>query len=138
MMLSRTLTLRVGLATLAATVGLAQTRVTSGERQQLDRTRLEQVTNWPTPLYWQPSATESQSNPRAMRTEAMTPAAAGSASATVSPALFVAVTPCRLVDTRTGQGFGGSFGPPSMAANTSRTIPVPTSSCGLPAAAATR
>jgi hypothetical protein len=29
---------------------------------------------------------------------------------------FYAVTPCRVADTRTGEGFTGSFGPPSLAA----------------------
>ena len=49
---------------------------------------------------------------------------------------FYPVTPCRVADTRTGAGFTGSFGPPSMAANTTRTFPVPSSSCGIPSTAA--
>jgi streptogramin lyase len=49
---------------------------------------------------------------------------------------FYPVTPCRIADTRTGAGFTGAFGPPSMAANTTRTFPVPSSTCGIPATAA--
>src|SRR5579872_450338 len=44
--------------------------------------------------------------------------------------LFYPVTPCRVADTR--GGFAGPFGPPTMSANASRDVPVPTSSCGLP------
>jgi hypothetical protein len=71
----------------------------------------------------------------------------GSASAMLAPALtdaagatmpltFVAITPCRLVDTRNGSGFTGAFGSPGLTSNVERTIPVPASSCGVPASAA--
>ena len=46
---------------------------------------------------------------------------------------FVPVTPCRVADTRVGNGFTGSFGPPVMAGGTSRDFPVPSSACGIPA-----
>ena len=49
---------------------------------------------------------------------------------------FYPVTPCRVADTRTGAGFTGAFGPPSIAANTTRTFPIPSSSCGIPSTAA--
>ena len=45
---------------------------------------------------------------------------------------FYPVTPCRIADTRTDSGFSSAFGAPSLAANTTRDFPVPTSSCGLP------
>ena len=41
--------------------------------------------------------------------------------------------PCRVVDTRYP---GGSFGTPSLVANTPRIFPVPASNCGVPVAAA--
>ncbi|MBL8231025.1 MAG: SBBP repeat-containing protein [Bryobacterales bacterium] len=47
-------------------------------------------------------------------------------------AYFVPMSPCRLVDTRSGQGTGGAFGPPTMPAATSRTFPVATSNCNIP------
>jgi hypothetical protein len=50
------------------------------------------------------------------------------------PIAFVGITPCRLVDTRTGSGFGGAFGPPSMAPQTFRFFPV-AGHCGIPATA---
>jgi uncharacterized repeat protein (TIGR01451 family) len=48
---------------------------------------------------------------------------------------FYTATPCRVADTR-GNGFpAGAFGPPSMAANATRTFPLPTSSCNVPSTA---
>ncbi|MBL8227414.1 MAG: hypothetical protein JNL98_03015 [Bryobacterales bacterium] len=44
---------------------------------------------------------------------------------------FVPITPCRLVDSRDANR-SGSFGPPSLAAGTSRDIPVPQGACGIP------
>ena len=40
-------------------------------------------------------------------------------------------SPCRLVDTRAGSGFGGEYGPPSLSANVSRTFTV-AGHCGIP------
>jgi hypothetical protein len=71
-------------------------------------------------------------------------ASATNASATNTPAantaglVFIAITPCRVMDTRgtTGSGKTGAFGPPSLVAQQMRIVPVPTSNCGVPAAAA--
>jgi hypothetical protein len=48
---------------------------------------------------------------------------------------FYAVTPCRVADTRTGEGFTGSFGPPSLTTDTARSFPIQSSSCGIPSTA---
>ena len=48
---------------------------------------------------------------------------------------FYPVTPCRMVDTRTGQGKTGAFGPPSLVANTSRSFPLLTAGCNIPSTA---
>jgi hypothetical protein len=48
---------------------------------------------------------------------------------------YYAMTPCRVADTRGYGGFTGQFGAPSMAGNTSRSFPVPSSACNVPAAA---
>ena len=91
--------------------------------------------NWPTPLYWQPSESEADEwhakmDPaiRPPSPEAATPAGS---------LVFVAMTPCRVVDTRTGQGFTGAFGPPSLAGGLPvRTIPIQSSSaCSIPSIA---
>ena len=45
---------------------------------------------------------------------------------------FYPVTPCRIVDTRTGYGKSGAFGPPALAAYSGRTFPIRSSSCNVP------
>ncbi len=51
-----------------------------------------------------------------------------------NPGVFVAVTPCRVVDTRAGMGFGGTYGPPALAPAAARTFNIVASGCtGLPA-----
>jgi photosystem II stability/assembly factor-like uncharacterized protein len=51
---------------------------------------------------------------------------------------FYPLPPCRIMDTR-GNGFTGPFGPPSLtspgASGTSRTVPVLSSTCGVPSTA---
>jgi len=51
------------------------------------------------------------------------------------PLQFYPLTPCRIADTRTGQGFTGAFGPPSLAAFTDRNFPILSSACNIPSAA---
>jgi trimeric autotransporter adhesin len=83
---------------------------------------------WAAPLYWQPSQREAEAI--ALRPEATT------AQLPTSPLVFVGMTPCRIVDTRAGQGFSGAFGPPSLNANASRTFPIQSSTaCSIPSTA---
>lgn len=51
------------------------------------------------------------------------------------PFRFVPVTPCRVSDTRAGEGKSGAFGPPVMASGTTRDIPIPQSGCDIPSTA---
>src|SRR5215467_2776219 len=76
--------------------------------------------NWPSPIYWQ----------------APTPEAVPSLPASAVPLVFVAMTPCRVVDTRASQGFPAPFGTPPLVAGASRTFPLQSSTlCSIPAAA---
>ena len=61
-------------------------------------------------------------------------AVAGSTSGLI----FIAITPCRVMDTRGqgGSGKTGRFGPPSLVAGQARVVSVPSSNCGVPVAAA--
>ena len=80
--------------------------------------------NWSTPLYWQPNQTERAT---AGEPAQSLPQLQFSANAVSTDALtFVAITPCRLVDTRGGGGFNGisPFSGPSIAAKGASTIPV--------------
>jgi hypothetical protein len=48
---------------------------------------------------------------------------------------YYPVTPCRIADTRTGSGFTGVFGPPSLIGTATRNFPVQQSPCGIPSTA---
>jgi hypothetical protein len=84
--------------------------------------------NWPTPLMWQPTAVEADAaKPRAVRD-----ASNLRATAPANALVFVAMTPCRVADTRPGWGFG----PPGVPANSSRTFAIQANAdCPVPALA---
>ena len=94
---------------------MVSTALTAQVRRTPDAVVLQ---HWPAPLYWQPLAAAPGSLPSA-------------------PLLvLVAITPCRLLDTRAGQGFPSPFGAPSLAAGASRTFPLQSSTtCSVPPAA---
>jgi hypothetical protein len=48
---------------------------------------------------------------------------------------FYTLTPCRIADTRTGAGFSGQFGPPSLTGGATRPFNLPASPCGIPTTA---
>jgi len=93
--------------------------------------------DWKAAPYWAP---RSEGNKLERSASPQVEGAAASPAAT--PLAFVAIQPCRLLDTRISSGMPGAFGPPSLVGDPSltghvaRTIPVPSSSCGVPAAAA--
>src|SRR2546423_15324932 len=84
---------------------------------------IQQIHNWPAPLLWTPPSARA---PEGARTET-----AATASA---PLPFIAVTPCRVADTR-GNGFTGAYGPPALVANATRSFTI-TTHCGVPVTAA--
>jgi hypothetical protein len=94
--------------------------------------------NWAAPLYWAPTPREAEQQrveQRIAHPEASSAAIAQAASIFTAPGpmTFIAVTPCRVMDTRTGQGFTGAFGPPSLPASSNRVVPMPTSTtCSIP------
>jgi len=49
--------------------------------------------------------------------------------------LLYLLQPCRVADTRSGFGFSGSFGPPSLGAGSTRSFPMPSSLCNIPSSA---
>ena len=84
--------------------------------------------HWATPLYWQPTQI-----PAPGQAVVATPGDATAFSASANPLVFVAMLPCRVVDTRTGNGFTGAFGPPSLVGGVSRTFPILSSTtCTIP------
>jgi len=86
--------------------------------------------HWAAPLYWQP--TQASAEERALGVAAN----ATGLPASANPLVFVAMPPCRIVDTRAGQGFTGAFGPPSLVAGAIRTFPIlSNTTCPIPAIA---
>jgi len=66
----------------------------------------------------------------------MVMAAPASLPAAANTLVFVAMTPCRVVDTRAFYAFPGAFGAPSLVGGATRTFPIRSSStCAIPAAA---
>jgi len=66
-------------------------------------------------------------------------ASAPDTPATPASMLFIAITPCRVVDTRVGSlgsGKSGAFGPPGLVGGQPRTFVIPASNCGVPVALA--
>jgi hypothetical protein len=94
------------------------------------------LTNWPAPSYWQPESIADDISAKAspVREASQVPR---TAAAGATPALvFIAMTPCRLVDTRPEQGKTGAWGPPSLTGFSQRDFPIPTNpTCGIPAGA---
>ena len=90
--------------------------------------------NWPAPLYWQSteaeeSATVASSDTLTMRRSASS--AAANLPLGTNALVFVGMTPCRVVDTRSGLGFSGAFGPPRLAGGSARTFPIQSSVSGV-------
>jgi len=93
--------------------------------------------NWAAPLYWAPTPAEAEQRrieQRIVQGGASPLAQAASIFTAPGPMTFIAMTPCRVMDTRAGQGFTGAFGPPSLPAfGTARQVPMPSSStCTIP------
>ena len=87
--------------------------------------------NWPTPQRWQISPEEARNKGEETGRQA---ANAGGNAATTAPLDFVAMTPCRLVDTRVSATMPAGFGAASMAPGETRTFDVrsPNSPCPMP------
>jgi hypothetical protein len=98
--------------------------------------------NWAAPLYWAPTPAEFeqqrvfQSIGQRIAHPDVPSSAIAQASNTFAfpgPMTFIAMTPCRVMDTRSSQPFTGPFGPPSLPAyGTARQVPMSSSSCNIP------
>ncbi len=86
--------------------------------------------NWAAPLSWQPAQAQQARPDTPLATTANLPLGANAL-------VFVAMTPCRIADTRAGQGFSGAFGQPSLAGGApGRTFPIQSNTtCPIPSLA---
>jgi hypothetical protein len=92
--------------------------------------------NWAAPLYWAPTPAEFEQQrieQHIAHPDASPSAQSAGIFSSPGPMTFIAMTPCRVMDTRSSQPFTGAFGPPSLAAFTTRQVPMPSSSCNIPA-----
>jgi Chaperone of endosialidase len=83
--------------------------------------------NWSTPLYWHPNQVESEAAAQALPRSAAPQFQLSPSAASPNALTFVAITPCRLVDTRgSGGGFDGiaPFSGSSILGATAVTFPV--------------
>jgi hypothetical protein len=84
--------------------------------------------NWATPLYWQPNQTEREAASQAIPQNGGLQLQFSSNQVSSNALTFIAITPCRLVDTRGGAFNGISpFSGPSIPATTTATFPVQSS-----------
>jgi hypothetical protein len=107
--------------------------------QQVDQERdLVPLKTWPAPLSFRPLQAQPEQGPAVVPAltakPVVSPELAFAGSLSTDALSFVAMRPCRLVDTRAGTvpSFPVGFGPPSLASSSPRNIPVPAGSCGLP------
>ena len=95
------------------------------------------IRNWTAPSSWSPAGAPGDAVAGRNAVGALEPMTTGSTPLPTPALALVAITPCRLVDTRGATGESGAFGPPIMAANETRTIPVlGNTRCGIPSTAA--
>jgi hypothetical protein len=92
--------------------------------------------NWPAPLYWQPAPSESEAAAQNADAAASALTVRPLAATPVGSLVFVAMTPCRVVDTRASQGFPSPFGPPTLTVGTTLSYPLQSSTlCVIPSTA---
>lgn len=90
--------------------------------------------NWSVPQYWQPASASGSLSGRGGAPASRT--AEAQPSAPVSALVFVAMPPCRVVDTRAMYMYAPPFGPPSLMPGPARSFPLQSSTvCSIPSTA---
>ena len=94
------------------------------------------ISTWQAPAFWDASSAHRDPMDRE-KLQAARPAPEAASGTPLSNSLtFIAIVPCRLVDTRGASGETGAFGPPVMTAGQTRTIPVLSNTrCNIPSTA---
>jgi len=84
--------------------------------------------NWPAPRYWMPAVPPEGAAEQALGGKSPFGAASqprqGSVTPLTGPLVFIGITPCRLVDTRSYMGMPAPFGAPALASYSTRSFPV--------------
>ena len=105
---------RQGLSVIAATL-VFSVSLARGQESPDPSVLLVKVANWPAPPFWSPPAQPVSVEEREGGVRRY-----GVRVLSTSPLPFIAITPCRLVDTRPAAGFPGVYGPPAVVANATR------------------
>src|SRR5262249_2250873 len=128
----------LAIALLLAVCSLSNVAYAQFAQRQRDSVPLKQ---WPAPLYWLPNASEDVTIRAKLNTSSRLKDSTADVTSQLTQAPagaqdFVAITPCRIVDTRAGQGFAAPFGPPSLSGGVTRTSPLQSSTtCSIPSTA---
>src|ERR1022692_4673314 len=94
------------------------------------------ISTWQAPAFWDASSAHRDPLDREKFQAARPTPEAASGTPLSNSMAFVAIVPCRLVDTRGFTGESGAFGPPAMNASETRTIPVLSNTrCNIPSTA---
>src|ERR1035441_10614080 len=116
----------------ASLLSLLLTRSATGQNRNLN-TDLP-ISTWQAPAFWDASSAHRDPLDRERLQSARPTPDAASGTPLSNSLTFVAIVPCRLVDTRGATG--DSFGSPAMNANETRTIPVLSNTrCNIPSTA---
>ena len=103
--------------------------------QQVDRDPVP-LKSWQAPLYFKAQPEEATTSPQTTTLSKVvpTPELAMPGAISTDALSFVAMRPCRLMDTRlaTVPAFPMGFGPPSLSANSPRNLPLAEGPCALP------
>jgi hypothetical protein len=94
----------------------------------------DEIQNWTAPPYWMPQQSAAQGSSAISGREALVTGRQALATGSSTPMPFVAVTPCRVADTRAGSGFTGDYGQPALQAQAIRSFVI-SGQCGIPATA---
>ena len=94
----------------------------------------DEIKNWAAPPYWMPQQAATRGSGETGGREALASGSQALVTTASSPMPFVAVTPCRVADTRDSSLNVGAFlnGTPSMQARVTRAFFIK-GSCGIPA-----
>ena len=122
------------LVTALSLVFLLSTRSATGQNRNLNADL--PISTWQAPAFWDASSAHRDPLDREKFQAARPTPEAASGTPLSNSMAFVAIVPCRLVDTRGFTGESGAFGPPAMNASETRTIPVLSNTrCNIPSTA---
>src|SRR3954453_10363818 len=101
-------------------ISLLSSRPVTGQSHNLNNNL--PISTWQAPAFWDASSAHRDPMEREKLQAAHASPETASGTALSNSLTFIAIVPCRLVDTRGGQT--GAFGPPVMAASQTRTFPI--------------